>query len=89
MNVISFPSLNWFIKSIKFIANFSNNQWKKLSLSFGVFGLRNQVVFRKIKPNPFLVIEKATSTFQNFHEFMSETSLSNERHFFRKVENLI
>ena len=26
---------------------------------------RNQIVFKKIQPNPFLVIEKATSNFQN------------------------
>ena len=28
----------------------------------------NQVVFKKIKPNPFLIIKKASSTFQNLHE---------------------
>ena len=30
-------------------------------------------VFRKIKPNPFLNIEKATLTFQNLNEFMIES----------------
>ena len=39
------------------------------------------MIFRKIKPNPFLIIEKATSTFQNLHELISETYLSNEEHF--------
>ena len=48
------------------------------------------MVFRKIKPNPFLVIEKATSTFQNLHEFINDTYLSNDEHFVpRKVEKWI
>ena len=59
------------------IVKFSN-QWKKLLLSFGVFGHRNHVVFRKIKPNPFLIIEKATSSLQNLNELMSDDYLTNE-----------
>ena len=44
----------------------------------------------KIKPNLFLVIEKATSTFQNLHEFISDTYLSNKGHFVPcKVEKWI
>ena len=36
------------------------------------------MVFRKIKLNSFLIIEKATSTFQNLHEFISDSYLNNE-----------
>ena len=47
------------------------------------------MVFRKIKPNLFLVIEKATS-FQNLYKLMSDTYFCNEWHIVpRKVENLI
>ena len=34
------------------------------------------MVFRKIKSNLFLVIEKVTSVFQNLHEFTSDTYLT-------------
>ena len=37
------------------------------------------MVFRKIKLNSFLIVEKVTSTFQNLHEFISDTYLNNER----------
>ena len=48
------------------------------------------MVFKKIKFNPFLIIEKAISMFQNFHEFMNDIYLNNERHIvLRKVEKLI
>ena len=44
----------------------------------------------KSNPTSFLVIEKATSTFQNLHRFMSDTYLSNKWHFVsRKVEKWI
>ena len=38
----------------------------------------NHVVFRKRKPNIFLIIEKATLTFQNLNEFMNESCFDNE-----------
>ena len=48
------------------------------------------MVFRKIKLNPFLVIEKTISTFKNLYEFMSDTYLSNKWHFVpHKVEKWI
>ena len=51
---------------------------------------RNQAVFRKIKPNPFLIIEKATSSFQNLNELISDDYLTNEgRNVPRKVERWI
>ena len=39
---------------------------------------RNQVVFRKIKPNSFFIIEKATLTSQNLNAFKSDSCFSNE-----------
>ena len=48
------------------------------------------MVFRKFKPNPFLYIEKATSMFQNLHEIIIDTYLSNESYIVpRKVEKWI
>ena len=90
MKVISYPDLNRFIKAIKLIVKILN-QWKKLSLSFGVFRpIGTILVFRKIKPNPFLIIEKATLTFQNLHKFINDTYLNNEGcNVPRKVEKWI
>ena len=46
------------------------------------------MVFRKINPNPFLIIEKAISMFQNLHEFINDTYLNNEGcNVTSKVEN--
>ena len=39
---------------------------------------RNHVVFRNSKPNPLLIIEKATLTFQNLYEFMNESCFDSE-----------
>ena len=50
----------------------------------------NHMVFRKIKPNPFLIIEKATSSFQNLNKLMSDDYPTNEGHNVpRKVERWI
>ena len=37
-------------------------------------------MFRKIKPNPFLIIEKATLIFQSLHGILTESYLHNEGH---------
>ena len=48
------------------------------------------MVFRKIKPNSFLIIEKATSSFQNLNKLMSDDYPTNEgRNVPRKVERWI
>ena len=48
----------------------------------------NHAVFRKIKSNPFLVIEKATFKFLNFHGFMSDLILAtNDIMSFVKLKN--
>ena len=39
---------------------------------------RNHVVFRKSKPNPFLIIKKSTLTFQNLNEFMNESCFDSD-----------
>ena len=52
--------------------------WEVGLRAYFLNSIRNQVVFRKIKPNPFLIIEKATLTFQNLNEFMSGSCFSNE-----------
>ena len=49
---------------------------------WNVWTHRNHVLFRKIKSNPFLIIEKDTLTSQNFQECMSDNIPG-------RVENLI
>ena len=50
---------------------------------------KSQVVFRKIKSNPFLIL-KAILTFQNLNESISNSCLSNERcNISRRVEKWI
>ena len=42
---------------------------------------RNQIVFKKIQPNIFLVIEKATYNFQSLQEYVIDLQLQNEGRF--------
>ena len=57
---------------------------------WNIWTLRNQVVFTKFKSNPFLIIEKATITFQNLLEFIGHSYLNNKgRNVPRRVEKWI
>ena len=40
---------------------------------WNIWNHRNQVVFKKIQPNPFLVIEKATYIFQNLQDYLMDS----------------
>ena len=47
-------------------------------------------MFKKIKPNPFFIIEKATLIFQNLHGILTKSYLHNEGHIVPSmVEKLI
>ena len=46
---------------------------------------RNQIVFKKIQPNLFLVIEKATFNFQSLQEYVIDPQLQNKRRFVPQV----
>ena len=62
----------------------------KLSLSIGIFEPKGIKKHSKIKPNPFLIIDRATLTFQNLHELISNAYPSNEGcNVPRRVENWI
>ena len=45
---------------------------------WNVWNHRNQIVFKEMQPNPFLVIEKATLIFKNLKEYIFDHNLQNE-----------
>ena len=57
-------------KNYKTHCKFFKHPMEKIGIiPWNIWTHRNHVVFRKSKPNPFLIIEKATLTFQNLNEF--------------------
>ena len=63
---------------------------KIVVILWNIWTHKNQVVFRKIKPNQFFIIEKAILTFQNLHKLMSNLFPSNKGHDIpRRVEKWI
>ena len=64
---------------------------KKIGIiMWNVWTHRNQVVFKKVRPNPFLVIEKVTVIFQNLQEYLFYPYLHNKgRNVFHLVEKWI
>ena len=91
MKIISFYDLNWFINTRKPIVKIYKKPMEKITIIlWSIWIHTNQVVFRKIKPNQFLIIEKATSTFQNLDKLMSDAYPNNEgRNVPRKIERWI
>ena len=46
---------------------------KVVIIMWNVWIHRNQVVFRKIQPNPFLIIKKAILNFKNLQEYVIDS----------------
>ena len=59
-------------------------------IMWNVWKHRNQVLFKKMRPNPFLFIKKVTLIFQNLQEYIFDHDLHNERRdVSRTMEKLI
>ena len=60
-------------KNYKINCKIFNRSMKKIVIIlWNVWLNRKQIVFKKIQPNLFLVIEKSTSNFQNLKEYVIE-----------------
>ena len=68
-----------------------NHPMEKIDIiMWNVWTHRNQVVFKKVRSNPFLLIEKTTFIFQNLQEYLFDPYLHNEgQNVFHFVEKWI
>ena len=66
-------------KNYKTNCKLFNHPMEKIGIIiWNVWNHRNHVAFREMKPNPFLVIEKATLIVQNLQEYIFDLDLQNE-----------
>ena len=87
--VTSFSWLEMVYKNYKNNCKLFRQPMEKISIIlWNVWIHINQVVFKKVQPNPFLIIEKTTLTFQNLQEYLCDPYLHNKgRKTFQRVEN--
>ena len=83
--------LEMIYKNYKTNCKLFNHPMEKIGIiMWNVWNHRNHVVFKKMKLNPFLVIEKATLIFRNLQEYIFYPDLHNEgRNVSRMVEKWI
>ena len=63
----------------KYNCKLFNNSMEKINIIiWNIWTYRNQIVFRKVKSNPFPIIEKFTLIFQNLIEYLIDPYLQNK-----------